>query len=176
MFNFSLLQIFFKIGVAPIIPINGYGHVKVLEKLDLVDYYEKHFEEVRYVAGRERMIESDPEVAKFMWGKGNKVPQIDELDKLLHKNEFEYSACPIRFSIGAILFERELWEKMRYFKVEKGSCMGLDETQICSYCVCNSKAMVIAENTCVGHLSFGTQNKPMEEYFKKNTNVFKIKK
>lgn len=162
--------------VAPIIPINGYGHVRLLEKLDLVQYYEKHFEDVRYVAGRERMIESDPEVAKFMWGKGNKVPQIDELDRLLHNKDFEYSACPIRFSIGAILFKRELWEKMRYFKVESGSCMGLDESQICSYCVCDSKAMIIAENTCVGHLSFGTQNKPMEEYFKKNTNVFKIKK
>jgi len=54
--------------VAPIIPINGYSHVRLLEKLDLVDYYVKNFESVKYVAGRERLIESDPKVAKFMWG------------------------------------------------------------------------------------------------------------
>lgn len=162
--------------VAPIIPINGYGHVKLLKKLDLVDYYENNFEDVRYVAGRERMIESSPKVAKFMWGKDNKIPQIDDLDRLLYKSDFQYSACPIRFSIGAIYFEKKLWKDMGYFKVEKGSCMGLDETQMCSFCVCSSRAMIIAENTCVGHLSFGTQNEPMEKYFKKNKALFEIKK
>lgn len=162
--------------VAPVIPINGYGHVLVLRKLKLVDYYNKEFEKVKFVAGRERMIESSPEVARFMWGENGKIPQIDDLDKLLNNNEFEYSACPIRFSIGAIYFEKKLWKDMGYFKVEKGSCMGLDETQICSFCVCSSRAMIIAENTCVGHLSFGTQNKPLEEYFLNNKNLFKIKK
>lgn len=162
--------------VAPLIPINGYGHATILKKLDLVEHYEKHFEKVKYAAGRERMIESSPEVAKFMWGEGGYVPQIDDLSKKLNKMPFSYSACGVRFSIGAIFFERKLWEDMRYFKVEKGPCMGLDETQMCSYCICNSKAMIISENVCVGHLSFGTQNKPMEEYFKENTEIFKLKK
>lgn len=162
--------------VAPVIPVNGYGHVRLLEKLNLADYYKENFESVKYVAGRERKIESDPEVAKFMWGKGNIIPQIDELDKILHKMDFEYSACPIRFSIGAIYFSKKLWQDMGYFKVDKTNGMGLDETQMCSYCVCSSKAMIVAENTCVGHLSFGTQNKSMEEYFKKNKGLFKIKK
>lgn len=162
--------------VAPLIPINGYGHAKILEKLNLVDTYEKKFEKVKYAAGRERMIESSPEVAKFMWGEGGYVPQIDELSQKLNKMPFSYSACAIRFSIGAIYFKRDLWEAMRYFKVDKGPCMGLDETQICSYCICDSKAIIISENVCVGHLSFGTQNKPMEEYYKNNLDVFKIKK
>lgn len=162
--------------VAPLIPINGYGHAKILEKLDLVDTYEKKFEKVKYAAGRERMIESSPEVARFMWGEGEYIPQIDELSHKLNKMPFSYSACGIRFSIGAIYFKRQLWESMRYFKVDKGPCMGLDETQICSYCICDSKAMIISENVCVGHLSFGTQNKPMEEYFKNNLDMFKIKK
>lgn len=161
--------------VAPLIPINGYGHAKILKKLNLINIYEEKFEPVKYAAGRERMIESSPEVAKFMWGEGGFVPQIDELSTKLNKMPFTYSACSIRFSIGAIFFKRELWESMRYFKVEKGSCMGLDETQMCSYCICNSKAMIISENVCVGHLSFGTQNQPMEEYFKNNIEIFKLK-
>ena len=162
--------------VAPLIPINGYGHVRVLEKLNLVDYYEEHFEKVKYAAGRDRMIESSPEVARFMWGEGNHIPQIDELSNKFNKAPFEYSACGIRFSIGAIFFPRQLWLDMRYFKVEKSSCMGLDETQMCSHCICSSKAMIISENVCVGHLSFGTQNGPMEEYFKANKELFKLKK
>lgn len=160
--------------VAPLIPINGYGHVKLLEILNLKDYYEKHFESVKYIAGRERMIECDPEVAKFMWGEGDLFPQIDKLCDMLSKRPFEYSACPIRFSIGAIYFSRKLWQDMGYFRVENGPCMGLDETQMCSYCVCASRAMVIAHNTCVGHLSFGTQNSEMEKYFKEHTDKFKI--
>ena len=162
--------------VAPLIPINGYGHATILKKLNLVDYYEKTFEDVKYAAGRERMVESSPEVAKFMWGEGGYIPQIDELSKKFNKMPFSYAACGVRFSIGAIYFPRKLWEDMRYFKVEKGSCMGLDETQMCSFCICNSKAMIISENVCVGHLSFGTQNKPMEEYFKKHKEIFQLKK
>ena len=162
--------------VAPLIPINGYGHAKILEKLDLVEEYEKQFEKVKYAAGRERMIESSPETAKFMWGEGGYIPQIDELSNKLNKMPFSYSACAIRFSIGAIYFKRQLWEAMHYFKVDKGPCMGLDETQICSHCICDSKAMIISENVCVGHLSFGTQNKTMEEYFNNNIEIFKIKK
>lgn len=162
--------------VAPIIPINGYGHARVLKKLNIENIYEEKFEEVRYAAGRERMIESSPEVAKFMWGEGDYIPQIDELSAKFNKETFSYTACGIRFSIGAIYFKRKLWEDMRFFKVEKGPCMGLDETQICSYCICNSKAMIISENVCVGHLSFGTQNEPMEEYYKENIEKFKLKK
>ena len=165
----------YKVGfVAPLIPINGYGHVKILNILGLTSYYEKHFESVKYIAGRDRMIESSPEVAKFMWGEGGKVPQIDILNKKLAKMPFQYSACPIRFSIGAMYFSRELWKDMGYFRVEKGPCMGLDETQVCSFCVCSSRAMIISHNTCVGHLSFGTQNSEMEKYFKKHSDRFKI--
>ena len=32
------------------------------------------------MAGHNRFIESNPEVAKFFWGEGNYVPSIDELN------------------------------------------------------------------------------------------------
>ena len=65
--------------VAPLIPVNGYGHVRILKKLDLEKVYQEKFEDVKYVAGKERMIESSPLVAKFMWGEGGFIPGIDEL-------------------------------------------------------------------------------------------------
>ncbi len=167
---------FYNVGfVAPIIPINGYSHVVLLKKLGLVDYYNTNFEKVKYAAGSERMIESSVDVAKFMWGEGEKIPHIDDLDKKLNESDFSYSSSPIRFSIGAILYHRSLWEDMNYFKVDITKGMAVDETQICEYCMSKSKVIVIAENTCVGHLSFGLQNNVMEEFFKENQDRFLIK-
>lgn len=158
--------------VAPLIPINGYGHVRILEKLHLVDEYEKRFEKVKYASRSDRKIEKDPEAAKFFWGKDQMVGSIDEMDEEFYKAPYEYHACPIRFSIGAILFSRELWENMGMFIVDKGPCMGLDEEQIDSYCVMQSKSMIIAENTVVGHLSFGQQNKEIKNYFLQHSELF----
>ena len=70
--------------------------------------------------------------------------------------------CPIRFSIGIILFERDLWKGMGYFHVSsKGSDMGSDEVQINEYCLIQSRPMVVSQNSIAGHLSFGPQNKAM---------------
>lgn len=162
--------------VAPILPINGYCHVVLLEKLGLIDYYEQNFEKVKYAAGSDRMIENNPDVAKFMWGENDKIPHIDTLDKFLGESEFSYSASTVRFSIGAILYTRQLWRDMHYFKVGVTKAMGVDEVQICEFCLTNSKAMVISENTCAGHLSFGPQNFEMEKYYKLNQDKFSIKK
>ena len=165
----------YRVGfVAPIIPINGYSYVVLLNKLGLYDYYEEHFEKPRYYYGTDAMIVNSPEVAKFMWGCNNKVPQIDDLDKQLHDLEFSYSASPIRFNIGAIYFPRELWEQMHYFKVDWTSGMGKDEHQISSHCIRWSRAIIIAENTCVGHLSFSQQNNEMENYFNEHPEKFQM--
>ena len=163
--------------VAPLIPINGYGHLNLLKKLDLVDYYNEHFEKAVYAAGPDRMIENNAEVAKFFWGgdEEGKFPHIDDLDEFLNNSSFSYSSCPVKFSIGAILFHRKLWEEMPYFRVDITKGMGVDERQICSHCVLASKAMIISENTCVGHLSFGMQNEGMKKYFEEHPERFDIK-
>lgn len=161
--------------VAPILPINGYCHVVLLKKLGLEEYYEQNFEKVKYAAGADRMIENNVAVARFMWGENGKIPHIDDLDKLLNASEFSYSASPVRFSIGAILYTRQLWKDMHYFKVGVTTGMAVDEVQICEFCLTNSKAIVVAENTCAGHLSFGPQNNAMKEYYNQNPDKFVIK-
>lgn len=161
--------------VAPILPINGYSHVVLLKKLNLIDYYNENFEKVKYAAGDKRMIENNPEVAKFMWGENDIVPHIDDINEMLQNSPLSYSAVPIRFSIGAILFHRSLWENMKYFNVRLGIGLGLDERQICTYCMINSKTMIVSENTCVGHLGFQNQNEVMKKYYKNNPKRFEIK-
>ncbi len=163
--------------VAPILPINGYSHVVLLKRLNLINYYDKHFEKVKYATGDHRMIENNPDVAKFMWGDGKNamIPHIDDINEMLQNSPLSYSAVPIRFSIGAILFHRNLWENMKYFKVRLGIGLGLDERQICTYCMINSKAMIVSENSCVGHLGFQKQNEDMKNYYLNNPQRFEIK-
>lgn len=156
----------YKVGfVAPTIPINGFGNMLILKRFSLIQTYEEKFERPIYAAGRDRMVESNPEVAKFFWGEGEFLPDIDTMNETVGKDKFEYIACPIRFSIGAILFTRKFWSEMGMFDVVNGSGMGSDEKQICSYCMTSSKAIIVSKNSIVGHLSFGKQNETMKKYF-----------
>lgn len=160
--------------VAPLIPINGYGHLRLLKKLNLTDLYTERFERPIYASYAARQIESNPEVAKFFWGEGNVFPHIDALAKKLQADEFCYSACPVRFSIGAILFSKETWEMMGMFPVVKGAGMGIDESEFCAYCIKESQAIIVAENTVVGHLSFGGQNAEMKAYYAQHKERFEF--
>ena len=157
----------YKVGfVAPLIPINGYGHIRVLEKLGLLETYEKTFDSVLYGAHAEKMISTNPEVSKFFWGEGDFVPSIDDMNAAFRMLKISYSICSVQFNIGCILFYRELWEAMGNFIVNlDNEGLALDEKQICHFCLSNSLAMVIAENAVVGHLSFRQQNAAMKEYY-----------
>lgn len=161
--------------VAPLIPINGYCHIQLLEKLGLLETYEKTFEPVLYGAQPHRMIEKSPDVAKFFWGEGGTIPSIDAMNAAFQIQKMSYSICSIRFSIGLILFHRDLWRAMGGWQMPPPNNPGLgtDEAQICQFCVAVSLAMVVAENAVVGHLSFGQQNAAMKEYYLSHREIFR---
>ena len=73
---------------APLIPINGYGYRRILEKLKLVKKYTELFEYPKISAGNHMQIEFNPNVAKFFWGKDNFIPQIDKLNQIIKENVF----------------------------------------------------------------------------------------
>ncbi len=161
--------------IAPILPINGYAHLRLLDKLNLREIYEEKFQAPKHIAGPHRQIESNPEVAKFFWGEGGYVPPIDDLNARFSAEPLAETVCPIRFSIGAILFERSFWEEMGHFDVSRlNNGMGIDEIQMCSQCCLLSRPLMVSENIVVGHLSFGTQNAPMKEYFLSHPELFNI--
>jgi len=166
----------FNVGFcAPLIPINGYGHTRILSILGLTEQFTKLFESPKVGVGRIKMIESSADCAKFMWDiNGDGTFNIDDLDKMLNDAPFRFGICPTRFSIGAIYFSRELWEHMDFFEVKNRNKprLGDDEKQLCLFCYQNSRAMVISENTAVGHLSFGQQNEAMREFFAQHQGLF----
>jgi hypothetical protein len=166
--------------VSSLIPVNAFGHVRLLEKLSLEKEYEVLFERPKYLIGG--IIETDPNTAKYFWGgvRGG-VPHLDDLDALFAQQDFKFSVCPIRFSIGAILFERDVWKNMGYFNVDKSNGMGRDEVQLCSLAMTIARAIIVSENTLVGHFSFhnpfGNSNTTdiMKEYFYLHPERFAIK-
>lgn len=163
--------------LAPMINVNGFSYAKLLQKYDLIEQFEKLFGPVKIGSGPQKPIEKNPEIAKFMWGGYNNIKSIDEMNKEMGKKELKESACPHRFSIGAILFERKLWEDMGYFSVSKSSTgMGIDEIEIDKYCFLNSKPLMVSENIVVGHLAFGPQNKEMKNYYLDNLKMFEAPK
>lgn len=167
----------FRIGfVAPLLPINGYTNVHVLRKTGLLECYEKKFGKPYHDGCTEEPVIKNPQVATYLWGETEpKLRNIDALDEEFSKQEFNYSVCSIRFSIGAILFSRDIWEAMGRFAVGPGNNMGQDEVQICEYCMIQSRAIIVSENTLVGHFSYGPQTQAMEEYYNKNREIFKVK-
>ena len=160
--------------VAPLIPLNGYGYMKILEEYNLKDLYSEKFEKPLYSSYPTKKIISDPEVAQFFWGKGGYIDNIDELNKHFQDKKPIYYYCPIRFSIGFIYFTRDIWEGMGMFRTVMGSGLGVDEEQICSYCVVKSLPMIISGNSVVGHFSFGPQTPKMIEYLSSAMEYYRV--
>ena len=159
--------------IAPLIPVNGFGYLHILQKISAVHEYEERYGKAKYSTTPKDPIQANPEVAKFMWGNQNVVPTIDILNKKFEQDYSDVIPCPIRFSIGAILFKRTLWEDMNYFRVVKGTnSLGVDEADMCNFCCYNSRPLMVTENTVVGHLSFGPQNLEMKKYFEQHPNLF----
>lgn len=152
--------------VAPLIPVNGFGYRRLLLKTGLLNAYERLFGIAKMAAGDDQPIENNPDVAKFFWGGNDSpFPSIDILANQLGSSESQFETCPIHFSIGCILFTRNIWQQMGGFPVGVGNAMGLDEISLNTYCVLFSRPMIIDDNAIAGHLSFGTQNQVMKDFY-----------
>ncbi len=161
--------------VAPLIPVNGYSYVRLLKRFHGEHLWKERFGSLKYTSCgyHHRTIHCDPAAAVFMWGEGNEeMDSMDEMQSILKKQEFQYSVCPIRYSIGFILFHRENWIQMETFPVPEYMNMGTDEEHICQCCMMQGRAMVIAENAVAGHLSYGLQTEKMKEYYNTHKRKF----
>jgi len=170
---------YFPVFSAPLIPINGFGYSHILSLLGKIEDYSARFEPPKICAGVDQLIESSPSAAIYMWNDLGK--NIDEINYLCnyqynssHQNSQPYLVCPIRFSIGFIFFERKTIDQYGFFPVKRESCLGLDEIYLCSLSAKYSRAIIVANNTVVGHLSFGEQNKVMKDFYLSHQWLFDI--
>ena len=100
---------------------------------------------------------------------------MDELNTLFSKDG-SLALCPVRLSIGCILYKRSFWESFWRFPVVFGDGMGLDETVMLGASIDNSKILVVTEDTVVGHFGYGPQGKEMQAFYKNSNASFALKK
>ncbi|HZG42751.1 MAG TPA: hypothetical protein VEY93_07305 [Longimicrobium sp.] len=147
----------FRVGcVAPVIPVNGYGYRQFLELTGALDEYTAAFPHHPPVsAGLDVGASTAPEVAEWLWRHSR---PLDERARQLARFRGEYSLCPHRFSIGAFLMHRGAFDDMGGFAVAKWpGTLGHEETQLCLWCMDQSRAIVVAHSSLVGHFAFGPQ-------------------
>jgi hypothetical protein len=169
--------------VSPLINVSCYGHLRLLEKVGLLDDFRSTgLTDMKYSDGlhHNRQVISEPRVARYMWGESQPVLRdIDALTERFSNEGFSYSVCPVRYSIGAILFTRQAWDEFGHFPITfVGSEFGLgdDEEHICNYACFTGRVMVVNENVVVGHLGYGgAQTKTMVEYHAEHREQFRLK-
>ncbi|MDR3299584.1 MAG: hypothetical protein LBU43_06180 [Candidatus Accumulibacter sp.] len=160
--------------VAPLIPVNPHGNIMFLEKLGLLDEYESKFGKAFY--DFETHFEYKFEETMFFWE--HTLP-IDETAKKFQSNERAYSIAPHRFSIGAILFRKAVWEEMGGFSVFQGNGVGDDETDFATHFLAktNFYTYIVSENTFAAHYSFGKMrnSKLLDDFYHLRYRDFDVK-
>jgi hypothetical protein len=144
--------------VAPILNVNGFSYRLFLEHLGLEDAYAERFGELRQACMDVRAY-SDGEAARWLW---EQTLPFDAQARRFRERPFGYTPVPHRFSIGATLMERDLWEGMHGFTVDLASPgVGDDEAQLCMACTDMSRVAVVLHDVLAGHFSFGPQEAAM---------------
>lgn len=147
--------------IAPLINVNGYSYLKLLQIKDKVKEYEHKFGEATQGW---QMVKAhfDPEAAAYLWDITFPMDQTAE-----EVANLDFSVCPHRFSIGAIFLTRGFWGKIGGFKIAplEGE-LGFEEKELCVFCAKWAYAIICAENVFVGHHGFGKQRTVMDEYYR----------
>ncbi len=156
--------------LAPLINVNGYSYHRLLDKLVKRDEYEERFgPATSSCMGIPAW--SDPEAAAYLW---DICQPFDQIAEQLNKKSNSYTVCPHRFSIGAILFHRSLWEDIDYLETGREGQLGLDERQLAEYCSNNSKLVAVSEEILAGHFSFGPQWSGMLDKLRKDDAFLRV--
>ena len=159
--------------VAPVIPVNPHGAVRFMELKGCLDEFESRFGKAYYDFYSHFSTNLDETL--FLWEQS--LP-LDVVSKEFQKATYSYYVCPHRFSIGAILFPRLVWEGMGGFKVRVGAGLGSDEYDFAEYflSMVNFYTYIIAENVLAGHYSFGRIINPekLDEFYETNRGLFDI--
>lgn len=165
--------------VSPLINVSCYGHIRLLEKCDLIeDFKSTKLTSMKITDGihHNKSVLEDPEVAKYLWGATQPILRnMDELTERFMQDDLSFTICATRYSIGAILFTRQAWEEFGKFPLTfVGSEYGLgdDEEHICHYACFTGRGMVVSDNVVVGHLGYGPQTKAMVNYYLEHKDRF----
>lgn len=148
---------------APVLNLNGFSYVDFLRARGAGADYEARFGPL--VRSHDRVpVQTDGDAAVWVW---ERTVPLDATAREFRERPFAWSICPHRFSIGAILFRRDLWQHMMrgYQRVLKPPGVGWDEQRLCVACLSYSRVMAVVHNVFAGHFAFGPQERTMRAAF-----------
>lgn len=143
---------------APTINVNGYSFLDYVRELGReAEWRERFGRPVRAHEGTP--AQRDGDAAVWLWASG--LP-VDDVAARFARRPFGFRIVPHRFSIGAIVFERGLWEAMQGFQRKlPPPGLGEDEQQIAVACLGRSLIIAVLDNVYAGHFGFGAQTPAM---------------
>lgn len=149
---------------SPTLNVNGISYLTFVDRLGLRSDYRDVFQEERAACSGVR-AHHDPQAALWLWR--HSLP----FDKTAKR--FSESAVPVdtnahligtRFSIGAILLQREFLDQIGGFRSTwRQGILGVDESGLCCACMESSRPMFYLDNVLAGHFSFYPQERAMIE-------------
>ena len=154
--------------VVPLLNVNGYTYRRFLEKMDLLEEYEKQFGKALCKC-MNIPAHGEGASAVYLWEKS--IP-FDEVVNKMKEDKTIISVCPHRFSIGAIFMLRQMWYEIGGFWTEGDAVLGREEEILCNYCMNSSKVIIVANKIFAGHFAFGPQKKEMKRFFDENRSRF----
>jgi len=146
--------------LAPLINVNGFSSRIFLEERKELPAFENEFGVVKQgcMAGP---VWTSLEAARQLW---NLTVPFDKVRAELESSLGSFSLCPFRFSIGAFLMKRGLWEEMGGFTVTASGRLGSEEIDFCAWCQVHSRVIFIAHGILAGHCGFQSQTEGMIPY------------
>jgi hypothetical protein len=140
--------------LAPVLNVNGYTYRIFLEQVGRLEEYRSRFGDTKQSC-MNTSAWREPDAAEYLWRISEPFDEI--VETFARRPHAEYSVCPHRFSIGAILLSRRLWERMEGFTTTAPGILGVEEIDLCSYCMDNSQVIAAAHSVFAGHVGFHTQ-------------------
>lgn len=163
--------------ICPFLPLGFYGMHEFLLLTNSLEEYEKKFG--RHKIGGTALNPCFREacgVDEFIW---EKIGIFDKRAAEFKYKGIRYEACCSRTGIAAILFKREMWNRMVEaggIVVNSGSGVGNtgDEGQITSFCAVHFQIIYCVKSILVGHFSFGGAEKNVMKLREKKPQYFEI--
>ena len=145
---------------SPTLNVNGVSYRHFLEATGNTRAYLKQFGELA-VACDGVKAHYDPQAAVWLW---RRTLPLEKVAKRFsgRRGADRHLISGTRFSIGAILLERDFLESVGGFRSTwRQKMLGIDESFLCAACVERSRPMIVLKDVLAGHFSFYTQEQAM---------------
>ena len=146
----------------PTLNVNGVSYRWFLERLDLLESYERQFGKA-LISCVGVPAHHDPSAAVWIWTRSLPFDEVSSrFSRVNDEINSTYELIGTRFSIGAFLIERSFYDQIEGLRSSwREGILGVDEEGLCEACVLYSRPMFYLKDVLAGHFSFFPQEKGM---------------